>query len=158
MDKRNDSGVEVKLPSDREIVITRTFQAPRELVFEAWTTPKHVAQWWDPTGQPLATCDIDLRPGGSFRFVHRGPQGGYAFVGTYREIKRPSRLVFTTPAPSGGEIVGTLVLLENGATTAATVTMTCASKADRDALLKSGVDRGTVQTLENLDTYLGGIG
>ena len=83
--------------SDREIVITRAFDAPRRIVFEAWTKPEHVAQWWDPSRAPLAVCEIDLRPNGVFRFVHRGPAGlARPFTGIYREVVAPERLVFTT--------------------------------------------------------------
>ncbi len=146
---------EVALPSDREIVITRSFDAPKELVFEAWTKPEHVTHWWDPTRAPLERCEIDLRPGGAFRFQHRSHGGaGYVFSGTYREIAPPTRLVFTTPSPSGGETIGKVELSGSGEHTSLVVTMTCASKSDRDALLRVGVDAGTVQTLENLHDYL----
>src|SRR3954462_7791057 len=100
----------VTMPSEREIVITRTFAAPRALVFEAWTRAEQVARWWDPSRVPLAACEIDLRPGGAFRFVNAGPAGpGHAFAGVYREIEPPSRLVFETPSPSGATSTGTLV-------------------------------------------------
>lgn len=146
----------VSLPSDREIVITRTFAAPRAEVFAAWTTAARVADWWDPRGLPLAACDIDLRPGGAFRFV---PQGGRmpAFTGHYRDVVAPERLVFTTPGPTAGSpTVGTLVFTEHGGVTTLTITMTAASRADRDALLSHRVDLGTVQTLEHLAAHLAG--
>src|SRR4051794_34596226 len=93
----------VTLPSDREIVITRDFAAPRTVVFDAWTRAEHVAQWWDPNGAPLAVCEIDLRPHGAFRFVNQGPEGmAHPFTGTYREITAPARLVFVTPASASG--------------------------------------------------------
>src|SRR6478752_7444410 len=95
-------GASVTLPSDRAILINRTFDAPRALVFEAWTNPKHVARWWDPGRVPLDVCEIDLRPGGAFRFVHGGTSAmKHEFAGVYREIDPPSRLVFTTRTPSG---------------------------------------------------------
>ena len=65
----------VTTPSDREIVITRAFDAPRTVVFDAWTKAEHVAEWWDPSRTPLAVCEIDLRPNGAFRFVNQGPEG-----------------------------------------------------------------------------------
>src|SRR4051794_32440818 len=65
----------VAMPSDREIVVTRVFEAPRKVVFDAWTKREHVTQWWDPNGTPLAVCEIDLRPSGAFRFVNSGPDG-----------------------------------------------------------------------------------
>src|SRR5271154_3556738 len=93
---KNAETSSVTTPTDREIVITRIFDAPRTLVFEAWTKAEHVAHWWDPSGVPLAVCEIDLRPNGVFRWVHGGPDGaGHAFTGAYREISAPEKLVFT---------------------------------------------------------------
>jgi uncharacterized protein YndB with AHSA1/START domain len=146
----------IATPSDRQIVITRAFDAPRWVVFDAWTRPEHVAQWWDPSRMPLATCEIDLRPGGAFRFVHQG--SAHSFTGTYREIAPPERLVFTTPSPSGAKSVGTLVFSEREGGTTLTMTIACASAADRDALLKMRVDVGTVRTLDNLQEYLRKLG
>jgi uncharacterized protein YndB with AHSA1/START domain len=155
----NSSSSTVTMPTERDIVITRSFDAPRTVVFEAWTKAEHVTQWWDPSGAPLAVCEIDLRPNGAFRFVHRGPDGpGHAFAGTYREIAPPARLVFTTPSPSGAESVGTLVFSGHGDKTTLTMTIACTSKADRDALIKMRVDVGTVRTLENLAAHLQKIG
>jgi len=146
------------MPSEREIVITRVFDAPRMVVFDAWTMAEHVAHWWDPNRAPLAVCEIDLRPSGAFRFVNQGPDGlRYPFTGTYREIAPPARLVFTTRSPSGAESVGTLVFSEHEGKTMLTMTIECASMADRDALLKMRVDIGTARTLDNLDEYLGRI-
>jgi uncharacterized protein YndB with AHSA1/START domain len=150
----------VTTPSDREIVITRAFDAPRTVVFDAWTKAEHVAQWWDPSRTPLAVCEIDLRPDGAFRFVHHGPDGlKHPFTGVYREIAAPSRLVFTTRiSPSGAESVGTLVFSEHEGRTTLTMTIECQSMADRDALLRMRIDVGTTQTLDNLDEYLGTLG
>ena len=152
----NARSAKVALPSDHEIVITRSFDAPRTLVFEMWTRAEHVTPWWDPTGAQLAECEIDLRPAGPFRFVHGGSGGmRHAFAGTYREIAPPSRLAFTTPSPSGAASTGTLDFRAVGETTFLTMTIACASKADRDALLAMRVDVGTTRTLDNLDEYLG---
>lgn len=148
---------QVTLPSDLEIVITRTFDAPAALVFEMWTKAEHVTHWWDPSGRPLAECEIELRPGGAFRFVHAGSRGRHAFAGTYRVVEPPSRLVFTTPSPSGAASIGTLSFSGDGDTTLLTMTIACASRADRDALLAMRVDEGTVRTLDNLDEYLGTV-
>ena len=147
-------GAQVVLPNDREIVITRTFDAPRALVFEMWTSAEHVAHWWDPSGAPLAECEIDLRPGGTFRFVNAGHGGRHAFTGTYREIEPPSRLVFTARSPAGSGSVGTLTFSGAGDTTLLTMTIACASKAERDAMLAMRVDAGTARTLDNLADYL----
>jgi uncharacterized protein YndB with AHSA1/START domain len=150
----------VTTPSDRELVITRAFAAPRTVVFDAWTIPEHVARWWDPSRVPLAVCDIDLRPNGDFRFVNQGPSGlAHPFAGTYREIAPPERLVFTVrDIPPGAESVGTLVFTEHDGTTILTMTIACRSKADRDALLEMRVDVGTTRTLDNLEEFLGQIG
>ena len=150
----------VTLPSDREIVITRAFDAPRTVVFDAWTKAEHVAQWWDPNRVPLAVCEIDLRPDGAFRFVNQGPDGlKHPFMGTYREIAAPERLVFTTRlSPSGAESVGTLVFTEHEGRTILTMTIACQSMADRDTMLKIRIDVGTTRTLDNLDEYLGKLG
>lgn len=150
----DDRGARVTLPSDTEILIVRDFAAPREVVFAAWTKPEHVVQWWDPSREPLASCDIELRPSGAFRFVPRGSKP--SFSGTYRDIVPPERLVFSTVvAPSGAESIGTLLFEERGAHTRLTLTIACASKTDRDALLEMRVDAGTLQTLENLNDYAG---
>jgi uncharacterized protein YndB with AHSA1/START domain len=149
----------IATPSDREIVITRTFHAPLRVVFDAWTKPEHVRQWWDPSRTPLATCEIDLRPDGAFRFVHQGAAGSaHSFTGIYRDVAPPERLVFTTPSPSGAESVGTLVFSEREGRTTLTLTITCASAADRDALLEMRIDVGTARTLDNLEDYLRRIG
>ena len=160
MDKKGDRGtapvnnfgaVTITTPGDRQIVVTRLFDAPRALVFEAWTKAEHVAHWWDPSGTPLAVCEIDLRPNGAFRFVNRGPDGGegHSFSGIYREIVPPEKLVFGGPLGSA-----TLVFTEDGKKTKLTMTIECATRNERDALLQMRVDAGTAQTLENLAAYL----
>jgi uncharacterized protein YndB with AHSA1/START domain len=146
----------VTTPTDREIVMTRIFDAPRRIVFEAWTKAEHVVHWWDPSGVPLSVCEIDLRPNGAFRWVHGGAGGGaYSFTGAYREITPPERLVFATRMfPSSPESVGTLVFTEDRGKTKLTMTIECNSIEDRDALLKMRVDAGTARTLENLAEHL----
>jgi len=153
---KNTGTFSVTTPTDREIVMKRIFDAPRSLVFEAWTKAEHVAHWWDPSGVPLSVCEIDLRPDGAFRWVHRGANGAaYSFTGTYREITPPERLVFATRMfPSSPESVGTLVFTEESGKTKLTMTIECSSIEDRDALLKMRVDAGTARTLENLAEYL----
>ena len=150
------SNTTAELPSEREIVITRVFRAPRAVVFDAWTRPERVAQWWDPRRRPLASCQIDLRPDGVFRFVPQGSDGEkYAFAGRYREITPPGRLVFTTlGSPVVAASIGTIVFAEADGTTTLTLTIECASQAERDALLKMRVDVGTAQTLDNLAEHL----
>jgi uncharacterized protein YndB with AHSA1/START domain len=143
--------VTITTPGDRQIVVTRLFDAPRPVVFQAWTKAEHVAHWWDPSGVPLAVCEIDLRPNGAFRWVNRAPDGGegHSFAGTYREIVPPEKLVF-----AGLAGIATLVFTEDGKKTKLTMTIECATSKDRDALLLMRVDAGTAQTLENLAAYL----
>jgi uncharacterized protein YndB with AHSA1/START domain len=150
----NIGPITITTPGDRQIVITRLFDAPRTLVFEAWTKAEHVARWWDPSGVPLAVCEIDLRPNGAFRWVNRAPDGGegQSFAGMYREITPPGKLVFTSA--SSPETGATLVFTEEGRKTKLTMTIECATKKDRDALLQMRVDAGTAQTLDNLAAYL----
>src|ERR1700736_1406457 len=85
--------------ANRELVITRTFGAPREIVFEMWIDAKHMAQWWGPHGFTNPVCELDVRPGGAIRINMRGPDAAvYPMTGTFREIVRPERLVFTAEA------------------------------------------------------------
>jgi uncharacterized protein YndB with AHSA1/START domain len=154
---KNVGTVNITTPTDREIVITRCFDAPRAIVFESWTKAEHVAHWWDPSGLPLAVCEIDLHPGGAFRWVHRAPDGGegHSFTGVYREIVPPEKLVFTVRMfASSPEPVGTLVFTEDGKKTKLTMGIECTTKKDRDALLQMRIDAGTALTLENLAAYL----
>jgi uncharacterized protein YndB with AHSA1/START domain len=143
----------VTTPNERELVITRSFNAPRAVVFEAWTRPEHVTRWWDPSGTPLASCEIDLRVGGEFRFVNAG--SGHAFAGVYREIVPPERLVFTSKAgAAAAEVTGRLSFGEQQGRTTLVLTMACASRADRDALLAMKIDAGTIRSLQNLAAYV----
>jgi uncharacterized protein YndB with AHSA1/START domain len=143
---------ETKVVVDRNtntIVLRRTFAASPADVFDAWTQPEQVACWWDPAGSRLAECEIDLRPGGAFKFVSKGhPE--FPFSGIYREIVAPERLVFEALGSTGK------VMLENvDGETLLTVTIACRSAAQLDQFLKMGVDAGTAQTLDNLVAYLG---
>src|SRR4051794_27109761 len=92
----------------RTITFERLLSAPREQVFDAWTKPEQVAQWWDPSGTPLLDCTIDLRPGGGFRFVNKTAHGP-PFEGTYSVIERPAKLVFDALGA-----VGTVLLESRG--------------------------------------------
>jgi uncharacterized protein YndB with AHSA1/START domain len=131
------------------IRLTRNFDAPRALVFEAWTRPEHMRCWWDAVGEPLTVCEIDLRPGGAFKFVSKGhPE--LPFAGTYREIAPPDRLVFEAMAATGR-----VTLRETAGVTEMQVEIECRSAEQLDQYIKMGVDTGTAQTLDNLVAYLG---
>ncbi|MGH7779154.1 MAG: SRPBCC domain-containing protein [Candidatus Binataceae bacterium] len=83
-------------PAERTLVITRVFDAPRALVFKAWTQPRHLARWWGPAGYSLASCEMDLRPGGAYRFQMKSPEGVInSWHGVVREIAEPERIVWT---------------------------------------------------------------
>jgi uncharacterized protein YndB with AHSA1/START domain len=148
---RPDTEVIVDRAANR-IVMTRKFTAPRGQVFEAWTQPEHVAYWWDASGARLRACEIDLRPGGAFRFIHQGPPDVPPFSGIYCEITPPEKLVF---AAMGA--VGKVVLEDVAGATLMTVSITCASAAHLDQFLQMGVDAGTSRTLDNLVVYVGSI-
>ena len=131
------------------IVMTRVLAAPREQVFEAWTRPEHVRCWWDPAGHPLAECEIDLRPGGAFRFVNRRSPDAYEFAGVYREIAPPDHLIFEAMGA-----IGRVILQQIGGKTHLTVKIECGSAAQLEQYLKMGVDAGTAKTIDNLVAYV----
>jgi uncharacterized protein YndB with AHSA1/START domain len=131
------------------IRFTRDFAAPRAAVFDAWTQPAQVTCWWDPAGEALTACEIDLRPGGAFRFVPRGHED-MPFAGTYVEIAPPGRLVFEAMGATGR------VSLEDIAgKTHMIVEIECRSDEHLEQFLKMGVDAGTSQTLDNLVAHMG---
>jgi uncharacterized protein YndB with AHSA1/START domain len=137
--------------STHTIRLARDFDAPRTQIFEAWTRPEHVTCWWDAAGEPLTACEIDLRPGGSFKFVTKGhPE--MPFVGTYLEIAPPDRLVFEALGA-----IGRVLLQEAACKTHMSVEIVCRSADHLDQFLKMGVDVGTSQTLDNLVAYAGAM-
>jgi len=152
----NSRTFKVSTPSDTEIELTRLFDAPRHLVFEALTKPEHVRRWWgildDKYSVPV--CEIDLRVGGAWRYVGEGPEGRMpAFYGVYREIVPPERLVCTEvfePFPDGGSVVTTVLTEENGKTRI-TVTASYPSKDVRDMVLQTGMERGAAISYDRLE-------
>ena len=157
MGKTGSRRLEVTTPSDREIVMTRAFDAPRELVFEAHSSCEHMSRWWGPRGYEIVDCKIDFRPGGAWRIVHRGPDGDeFTFFGEYREIVPPERIVWTfgyegMPGEPGPE---TMTLEEHdGKTTFKSVSVFDSVEA-RDAMLESGMEAGAAETMDRLDEYL----
>jgi len=144
-------------PSDREIVMTRVFDAPRRLVFEAWTNPKHLPHWMlGPEGWTMPVCEIDLRPGGAWHFVWRRSDGTEMEMrGDYREVEPPERLVHTESW--GGdwpETLNTLILSEEDGMTTMAQTVLYPSKEARDAALATGMKDGASVSFERLDEYL----
>ena len=129
------------------IRLTRDVDATPAEIFAAWTSPAHVSAWWDPAGEPLAECVIDLTPGGAFKFVARShPEA--PFAGVYREIAPPGRLVFEAMGATGR-----VILREADGRTHMTVEIACRSDEELDQFLKMGVDAGTAWTLDNLVAY-----
>jgi uncharacterized protein YndB with AHSA1/START domain len=145
------------MPTDREIVMARVLDAPRRLVFEAWTRPEHLPHWLlGPEGWTMPVCEIDLRAGGAWRFVWRHADGReMAMRGVYREVAPPERLVSTESW--GGdwpETINTLVFSEEDGETTLTCTILYPSKEARDAALETGMKRGVSLSYDRLAEYL----
>jgi uncharacterized protein YndB with AHSA1/START domain len=151
----------VTTPTDREIVLTRAFDAPRRLVFEALNKPEFLKRWLlGPPGWTMPVCENDPRVGGSFRHVWRGPDGAeMAMRGVYREVVPPERIVRTECFEVGcdaqaAEQVGTLVLTEQGGQTTLTLTVLYPSGEARDATIASGMEHGVAAGYDRLDEIL----
>jgi uncharacterized protein YndB with AHSA1/START domain len=153
--------LKVTTPTDREILITRTFLAPRDLVFEAMTNPELLKRWLHgPPGWTMIECESDLKVGGTFRHVwHRTDGTTMAMRGVYREIVPPGRIVRTESFELGcdaqsGEQLATIVLTERGGTTTLTLTVLYPSKEARDATIASGMERGVAASYDRLAEML----
>jgi uncharacterized protein YndB with AHSA1/START domain len=144
---------------ERELVFTRVFDAPRELVFEAWTDPKHLPHWWGPNGFTLTIHEMDVRPGGHWRFTMHGPDGvDYPNWVLYEEIVKPERLVYSHGGGKEGddaEFQVTASFAKQGGKTKVTMRMLFKSAADRDRVVKEyGAIEGANQTLDRLAAHL----
>ena len=145
------------IPTDMEVVFTRVVNAPRRVVFDAWTNPKHVPRWMlGPEGWTMPVCEIDLRVGGAWRFVWRKSDGmEMAMTGTYREVVPPERLVSTERwGPDWPETVNAVVLTEAAGQTTITLTITYPTKEARDAALATGMKEGMDPSYARLDSLL----
>jgi uncharacterized protein YndB with AHSA1/START domain len=154
---KDTRGLQVTMPSDREIAMTRVFNAPRRLVWEAWTNPKYVPQWMlGPDGWTMPVCEIDLRPGGTWHFVWRKDDGSEMEMrGGYRECVAPERLVSTESWGSDWpETINTLTLTEEGGQTTITETILYPSQEARDRALQTGMADGVALSFERLDQLL----
>jgi uncharacterized protein YndB with AHSA1/START domain len=154
----NSETFRVTTPSDCEIRLTRLFDAPRRLVFEAMTEPRHIRGWWGrlTPEHSVIKCDVDLRVGGSWRFVGRGPKGDYAFHGVYRELLPPERAVFTEifePFPDVESVV-TSLLTEEGDKTRLTATVVYPSKEVRDMVSSTGMADGAAISYDRLEELM----
>ncbi|MFF0432753.1 SRPBCC family protein [Streptomyces sp. NPDC004327] len=150
-------------PADRELVITRTFDAPVRRLWEAWTRPEHVRAWYGAAGLTMSVCDIDLRPGGAWRWGQRTPDGQeIVFSGTYQEILPAERLVYTERFEQMPDAAPVHVTLAFDATpaggTALTSTSFWPSSEVRDQALAAGMETGVREQYDRLAEYLKGMG
>jgi uncharacterized protein YndB with AHSA1/START domain len=148
----------VERTSDRELVVTRTFNGPARIVFEAWTRPELLKRWWAPEsfGVSLMSCEADVRSGGTYRFVfsHPASEQPMEFFGTYIEVTPPSRLVWTNDEGGEGGAVTTVTFEERGAETLVVMHDLYSSKEALDAAIASGSTGGFSETFEQLDELL----
>lgn len=156
---RTTAGLKVSALSDREIRMTRTFDAPRDLVFEAFTKPDLIKRWmFGPEGWSLPVCEVELKAGGKMRYVWKHKDGtSMGMSGTFREIKRPSRIVHNETFDedwTGGETLVTTLFTETGGQTLVEQTVLYSSQAARDAVLKSPMEDGIAQGYDRLDKIL----
>ena len=143
--------------ADRSIVTSRVFDAPRELVFNAWIDPAHIGEWFGPDGFTITTHEMDVRPGGAWRFIMHGPDGvDYSSLVVYTEIAAPERLAFDHSDGDGANTFHTTVtFVEHDGATTLTMTALFASAAERDRVIEEvGAIEGGKQTLGRLAEYL----
>ena len=146
--------------SDREIVITRIFDAPRELVFKVWTDPKHLKLWWGPHRFTNPVCEVDARPGGAIHIDMRGPDGTvHTMTGSYEEVVEPERIVFVNSVPDKNgkplfEQRTTVTLTEVAGKTKLTLDVNVFRSTPEAAPMLAGMEIGWTQTLERLEEYV----
>jgi len=159
----NTGSLKLTTRGEREIVMTREFNAPRRLLFDAFTKPEMVRQWLlGPPGWSMPVCEIDLKVGGKYRYVWQQASDGteMGMGGVYREIVAPERLVSTEKFDEAwypGEAVGTIVLSEQGGKTTVTQTILYESREARDAVLKSGMEKGLAASYDRLADTLDSV-
>jgi uncharacterized protein YndB with AHSA1/START domain len=145
-------GTVFSTPSDREVAWTRSFAAPRERVFRAFTEPEHVQRWMlGPDGWTMPICEMDLRVGGGWRCVWRNGDGDeFELQGVFREIERPARIVYTESMMGSSEALQTIVLTEEGGITTMVSSLLYGSRAERDAAIATGMEKGASQSYDRL--------
>jgi uncharacterized protein YndB with AHSA1/START domain len=144
----------VTLPADDQVLITREFDAPKHLVYKAWTTPELVGRWWHANRGEVKSIEIDLRVGGGWRYVMETPDGlEVAFHGEYRELVADERIVSTEVYEGfpDGEAVDTLTLSEENGRTTLTILVQHTSREHRDAHIESGMEDGLQDALDLLE-------
>jgi len=158
---KNLGSLKITTVGDRELAMTRIFDAPRNLVFDAFTKPELVRRWLlGPDGWSMPVCEIDLKVGGAYRYVWRRDTDGteMGMGGVYREIVPNQKLVTTEKFDQAwypGEAVGTLVLTEQAGKTTITQTMLYQSREARDGIIKSGMETGVARSYDRLAEQLG---
>jgi uncharacterized protein YndB with AHSA1/START domain len=154
---KNAGNLQVTLPSDREVMLTRVFNAPRHLVFEAFTKAELLQRWFGPRGFTMPVCEVDFKVGGTFRFVLRAPNGKeMSMRGVYREIAGPGRMVHMESFDDFpmGEAQVTTILVEQDGKTTLTATVLSPSMEVRDAVIKSGMEHGAAESYDKLEELL----
>ncbi len=153
---KNTGTLKVTTPSDCEIVLTRVFDAPRHLVWDAFSKPELLKRWFGPRGWSLVVCEVDLRVGGGFRFVMRGPDGrDMGMRGVYREIVAPERSVHMESFDDyPGESQVTAVFVEHDGKTTLTATVLYPSREIRDIVIQTGMEHGAAESYDKLAELL----
>jgi len=159
MDARSDFALSITTPSDREIVLTRTFKAPRMLVWDAVTKAEHVRRWYGCAAFTFSTCEIDLRVGGSYRYTMRTTDGvEHTMTGVYREIVRPERIVHTERYETTGftspDALVTMTLTEQNGRTRMQSVILHPNMESRDGHINSGMENGARETFDRLEALL----
>jgi uncharacterized protein YndB with AHSA1/START domain len=146
--------------TENELTLTRIINAPRALVFKAFTDPKHLAQWWGPRGFTNPVCEVDLRRGGAILIHMRGPNGIiYPMTGVYREIVKPERLIFTSAALDEKgkplfEVLSTITFTEHGDKTTLVMHASVSKVTVKAAPYLAGMEAGWTQSLERLEEFM----
>jgi uncharacterized protein YndB with AHSA1/START domain len=153
---KNTGTLKVSLPSDSEIMLTRVFKAPRQLVYDAFSKPELLKRWFGPRGWSLVVCEVDHRVGGGFRFVMRGPDGrDMGMRGTYKELNPPDRSVHMESFDDfPGESQVTAVFTEQDGQTTLNATILYPSKEVRDAVVQTGMEHGAAESYDKLAELL----
>jgi uncharacterized protein YndB with AHSA1/START domain len=155
---KNTGSLKVTTPTAREIVLTRVFDAPRHLVWDAFTKPELLKRWFGPRGWSLVICEVDLRVGGGFRFVLSGPDGHeMGMRGVYQEITPPDRSIHMESFDDfPGESQVTTVLVEDAGRTTLTATVLYPSQEIRDIVIRTGMEHGAAESYDKLAELLSG--
>lgn len=144
-------------PGKQEITVTSIIDAPRDLVFKAYTDPNAIPQWWGPRGLTTVVDQMDVRPGGIWRFVHRDAEGNeYGFHGVYHDVMSPERIIstFEFEGMPGHVLLSTMTFEEQDGKTKLTDASVFQSVEDRDGMLQSGMEGGASESMERLNEYL----